>query len=127
MGVRKHSNLASYALGSVLKYRTRSMAIIIALFFSASILCSVEFIREGVVQDISSSLDEGSDIIIQRLVGGRQVPVPTTWVANVTGTTGVRAATPRVWGYSDVGSGSLLTIMGINASEYGSMLSLIHI
>ena len=122
MGVRKHSNLASYALGNVLKYRTRSVAIIIALFFSTSILCSVEFIREGVVQDISGSLDEGSDIVIQKLVGGRQVPIPTDWVTNVTGTTGVRAATPRVWGYSDVGSGSLLTIMGVNASEYENMI-----
>jgi ABC-type lipoprotein release transport system permease subunit len=125
MGARKHSNLASYALGNVLKYRTRSAAIIIALFFSTSILCSVEFIREGVVQDVSSSLDEGSDIIVQKMVGGRQVPIPTSWVPNVTMTTGVRLATPRVWGYSDVGSGSLLTIMGINATEYENIIGAI--
>ncbi|MHA1971235.1 MAG: ABC transporter permease [Candidatus Thorarchaeota archaeon] len=122
MGVRKHSNLASYALGNVLKYRTRSVAIIIALFVSTSILCSVEFIREGVVTDVSDSVDEGPDIVLQRLVGGRQVPIPDNWISNVTNTTGVRVATPRVWGYSDVGSGSLLTIMGVNATEYSSMI-----
>ncbi len=122
MGVQKHSNLANYALGNVLKYRTRSVAIILALFISTSILCSVEFIREGVVTDVSSSVDEGPDIVLQRLVGGRQVPIPETWISNVTGTTGVRVATPRVWGYSDVGSGSLLTIMGVNATEYGCMI-----
>lgn len=121
MGVRKHSNLASYALGNVLKYRTRSVAIILALFISTSILCSVEFIREGVVTDVSVSVDEGPDIVLQRLVGGRQVPIPDTWMVNVTNTTGVRIATPRVWGYSDVGSGSLLTVMGVNATEYGTM------
>ena len=125
MGVRKHSNLASYALGNVLKYRTRSVAIILALFISTSILCSVEFIREGVVTDVSASVDEGPDIILQRLVGGRQVPIPDTWMANVTNTTGVRTATPRVWGYSDVGSGSLLTVMGVNATEYGSMIGVV--
>lgn len=122
MGVRKHSNLASYALGNVLKYRTRSIAIILALFISTSILCSVEFIREGVVSDVSVSVDEGPDIVLQKIVGGRQVPVPDTWMGNVTSTIGVRTATPRVWGYSDVGSGSLLTIMGINATEYGSIV-----
>ncbi|MGY5858270.1 MAG: hypothetical protein RTU63_02795 [Candidatus Thorarchaeota archaeon] len=122
MGVRKHSNLASYALGNVLKYRTRSVAIILALFISTSILCSVEFIREGVVTDVSASVDEGPDILLQKLVGGRQVPIPDTWMGNVTNTTGVRTATPRVWGYSDVGSGSLLTVMGVNATEYGAML-----
>lgn len=122
MGVRKHSNLANYALGNVLKYKTRSCAIVIALLFSTTFLCSVEFIREGVIHDISNSLDEGPDIILQRLVGGRQVPVPTSWVSNVSDTTGVRLATPRVWGYSDVGGGTLLTVMGVNASEYGSVI-----
>jgi ABC-type lipoprotein release transport system permease subunit len=122
MGVRKHSNLASYALGNVLKYRTKSAAIVVALFISTSILCSVEFIREGVVQDISASVDEGPDIVVQRLVGGRQVVVPTDWISNVTDTHGVRLATPRVWGYTDVGNGRLLTVMGINSTEYGSVL-----
>jgi len=123
MGVRKQSNLASYALGNVLKYRTRSVAIILALFISTSILCSVEFIREGVITDVSSSVDEGPDIVLQRLIGGRQVPIPDSWMGNVTNTTGVRVATPRVWGYSDVGSGSLLTVMGVNATEYGGMIN----
>jgi ABC-type lipoprotein release transport system permease subunit len=34
----------------------------------------------------------------------------------------VRLATPRVWGYIDVGGGGLLTIMGVNASEYGTIV-----
>jgi ABC-type lipoprotein release transport system permease subunit len=92
----------------------------LALFISTSILCSVEFIREGIVTDVSASVDEGPDIILQKLVGGRQVPISDSWMGNVTNTTGVRIATPRVWGYSDVGSGSLLTVMGVNASEYGN-------
>jgi ABC-type lipoprotein release transport system permease subunit len=122
MGVRRHSNLAGYAIGNVLKYKTKSIAIVLALIVSTSILCSVEFIREGVVTDVSASVGEGPDIVLQRLVGGRQTPIPDIWLGNITNTTGVRLATPRVWGYSDVGSGSLLTVMGVNATEYGSML-----
>ena len=80
------------------------------------------FIREGVVTDVSASVDEGPDIVMQKLVGGRQAPIPDSWLSNVTNTTGVRVATPRVWGYSDVGSGSLLTVMGVNATEYGGMM-----
>ena len=121
MGVRKHSNLASYALGNVLKYRTKSVAIVLALFVSTSILCSVEFIREGVVQDVSNSLEESPDIIVQKIVGGRQVGIPTDWIENITDIHGVRLATPRIWGYTDVGSGNLLTIMGINSTEYGTV------
>jgi ABC-type lipoprotein release transport system permease subunit len=122
MGLRKHSNLASYALGNVLKYRTRSVAIILALVFSSSILCSAEFIREGIMQDITTSLDEGPDLVVQRLVGGRQTTVPVQWLNNISDTTGVGLATPRVWGYTNVGSGTLFTIMGINSTEYGCVV-----
>ncbi|MGD9397416.1 MAG: ABC transporter permease [Candidatus Thorarchaeota archaeon] len=127
MGVRKHSNLASYALGNVLKYRTKSAAIVMALFISTSILCSVEFIREGVVQDVSASIEEGPDILVQRLVGGRQAVVPTEWLSNVSHTHGVRLATPRVWGYTDVGNGRLFTVMGVNVTEYGGVIEAVGV
>ncbi|MFX0108814.1 MAG: ABC transporter permease [Candidatus Hodarchaeota archaeon] len=122
MGLRKHTNLASYALGNVLKYRTRTIAVVTALIVSSFLLCSAEFIREGVVTDVSASLDEGPDIIVQRLLGGRQAPVPADWQKNLSSIYGVRLVTPRVWGYSDIGGGSLLTIMGINATEYSGIV-----
>ncbi|MDF1538282.1 MAG: FtsX-like permease family protein [Candidatus Thorarchaeota archaeon] len=122
MGLQKHSNLARYALGNVLKYRTKSTAIIIALVFSSTILCSAEFIREGLITDITASLEEGPDLIVQKLIGGRQTTVPNQWKDNVSQTTGVNLATTRVWGYTDVGSGALFTIMGVNATEYGSVI-----
>ena len=120
MGVHRHVNLASYALGNVLKYRVRSTAVIVALILSITLLCSVQFIHDGVVQDVTCSMEEGPDIILQRLGGGRQVPLPVSWCDNISRTRGVRMATPRVWGYIDVGSGYLFTVMGINASDYGS-------
>ncbi|MEE8181915.1 MAG: hypothetical protein V3T87_01220, partial [Candidatus Thorarchaeota archaeon] len=122
MGVRKHSNLASYALGNVLKYRTRSAAILIGLVFATTLLCSTEFIREGLMVDLTASLDEGPDIVVQKLVGGRQTSIPIDWKENVSSFSGVRLVTPRTWGYTDIGNGKLLTIMGVNATEYGSIL-----
>ncbi|MHA2384830.1 MAG: ABC transporter permease [Candidatus Thorarchaeota archaeon] len=122
MGLRKHSNLVSYALGNVLKYRTRSAAIVSALILSTFLLGSAEFIREGVMTDLSASVDEGPDLIVQRVLGGRQTAVPREWRENLSAIHGVRVATPRVWGYIDVGGGGLLTIMGVNASEYGTIV-----
>lgn len=122
MGLRKHSNLASYALGNVLKYRTRSVAIIAALIMSTFLLGSAEFIREGVMTDLDASSEEGPDLIVQRLIGGRQAPVPLDWTGNLSDIHGIRIATPRVWGYIDVGGGGLLTVMGVNASDYGSIV-----
>jgi ABC-type antimicrobial peptide transport system permease subunit len=125
MGLRKHTNLASYALGNVLKYRTKSIFILLALIFSSGLLSSVEFLREGVMNDIDASLDEGPDIIVQKLAGARQVPVPLDWKENITATPRVSLTTPRVWGYTDVGNGKLMTIMGVNATEYGGVLGVL--
>jgi ABC-type antimicrobial peptide transport system permease subunit len=124
LGLRKHSNLVSYALGNVLKYRTRSSAIVTALILSTFLLGSAEFIREGVMTDLIASTDEGPDLIVQRLMGGRQASVPLDWGANLSEIQGVRLATPRVWGYIDVGGGGLLTVMGVNASEYGTIIGI---
>ena len=92
---------------------------------STSLLCSVEFIREGVEADVASSLGEGPDLIIQRLVAGRQASIPLDWVENASSADGVQLATPRVWGYSEAGAGRLLTVMGVNATEYGSVFGAI--
>jgi len=94
---------------------------LLALTFSTALLCSVEFIREGVVIDVEASLAEGPDLIVQKLVGGRQALVPLEWIDDVSETTGVRLVTPRVWGYSDAGDGRLLTVMGVNATEYATV------
>ncbi len=118
MGLQRHSNLAAYALGNVLKYYLRTVTIVFAIIMASSLLCSTEFIREGVEQDISRSLEEGPDIIVQKLSGGRQVEVPEVWLQNMSDVAGVAIATPRVWGYTDIGSGSLLTVMGIEPEEY---------
>jgi ABC-type lipoprotein release transport system permease subunit len=106
----------------VLKYRTRSVAIVTALILSTFLLGSAEFIREGVMTDLNASVDEGPDLVVQRLWGGRQAPVPLEWKENLSAIQGVRLATPRVWGYIDVGGGGLLTVMGVNASEYGTIV-----
>lgn len=119
MGLQKHINLASFALGNIMKYRTRSIAVVVALIISSSLICSMEFIREGLVTDIENSLDEGPDIIVQRLEAGRQAEVPIDWQKNITNIPGVRLCTPRVWGYASVGREKFITIMGVNATEYG--------
>ncbi len=121
MGLRRHANLTDYAIGNVFKYRTKSIAIISILVISSGLLASLEFIREGVVQDVIASMDEGPDVIVQRLEGGRQVAVPVDWRTNITQISGSRLASARVWGYVNIGGGQLLTVMGINASEYSSI------
>jgi len=95
--------------------------ILAALVISTTLLCSVEFIRTGVEVDVASSVGEGPDLIVQRLVGGRQAQIPAAWIENVSATDGVRVATPRVWGYAEAGAGRLITIMGVNATDYGNV------
>jgi ABC-type lipoprotein release transport system permease subunit len=121
MGLRRHVNLADYAIGNVFKYRTKSIAIISILVISSGLLGSLEFIREGVAQDVIASMNEGPDLIVQKLEGGRQLAVPTDWRTNISQIAGTRLVSHRVWGYVSIGNGQLLTVMGINASEYSSV------
>ncbi len=121
MGLLRHYNLSDYALGNVLKHGTRSIAIIILIMMPATMLYSIEFIRAGVEHDVSLSLSEGPDIIVQRTVAGRQMLVPHSWVSTVREVSGVRHATGRVWGYIEIGTGGLFTVIGVNVTEYASI------
>jgi len=108
-------------MGNLSKYRIRTVTVLLALTISSMMVCSVQFIVDGVSMDVQLSLDEGPDILVQRLQAGRQATVPLSWVENVSKAAGVRLATPRVWGYVDVGAGHLFTVMGVNVTEYQSV------
>ncbi len=52
----KHLNLWRYAARNIQVYRGRTFAIILFIGISIALLSSINFLREGINQDINSSL-----------------------------------------------------------------------
>lgn len=117
MGLQKHRNLWAYAFGNLFVYKTRTLTVLLCFVVVIGALCSIEFLREGITQDIEASMAFVPDITVQRLQGGRQVPLTETDLQQIWGITGVATAAPRVWGFLTAAN-LLFTMMGINVTEY---------
>ena len=113
----KHLNLWRYAAGNIQVYRGRTFAIILFIGVTIALLSSINFLREGINQDIDSSLGLSPDILVQGNSAGRTVPINTSLVSLIETVDGVELVIPRVWGYLSA-TDKLYLLMGLNFSIY---------
>ena len=99
MGLQKHINFFGYALDSIFRFKTRTIAIIFSLVVALTILGAVAFISDGLEKEAELSTIFAPDVTVQVLQAGRQIPVQMALVKNITEIQGVDKAVPRVWGY----------------------------
>lgn len=116
MGLQKHINFFRYALDSIFRFKTRTIAIIFSLVIALTILGAVAFISDGLEKEAELSTFFAPDVTVQILQAGRQVPVLMSFVKNVTDIQGVDKVVPRVWGYI-YQNNKIYTVMGIDVAN----------
>ncbi|UCG02953.1 MAG: ABC transporter permease [Candidatus Heimdallarchaeota archaeon] len=117
MGLKKQINLCWYALRNIQVYRGRTISILISISIIVGILSAVDFIREGINQDVDASLTFAPDVLIQGYNAGRVVPVKNLKIQEIEEIQGVHLVSPRVWGYLSAAN-NLYTMMGIEIGKY---------
>jgi ABC-type lipoprotein release transport system permease subunit len=113
----KHLNLWRYSAKNIQVYRGRTFAILLFIGITIALLSSIDFLREGINQDIDSSLELSPDILIQGNKAGRTVPINSSITPLIENVSGVELVTPRIWGYLSAAD-KLYLLMGINFSIY---------
>jgi ABC-type lipoprotein release transport system permease subunit len=116
VGLKKHINLFTYALDSIFRFKTRTIAIVLSLIVALAILGSVAFISDGLEREAVLSTFFAPDVTVQLLQAGRQIPVPVEFAKNITGIQGVDRVVQRVWGYI-YQNNKIYTVMGIDAAN----------
>jgi len=114
--LQKHINFFGYALDSIFRFKTRTTAIILSLVVAIMILGAVAFISDGLEKEAELSTVFAPDVTVQLLQAGRQVPVPMSFVKNISDIQGVDKVVPRVWGYI-YQNNKIYTVMGIEAAS----------
>lgn len=114
--MQKHTNFFRYALGSIFRFKTRTIAIVFSLAVALTILGATVFISDGLEKEAESSTAFAPDITVQMLQAGRQVAVPMDFVENISDIQGVDKVVPRVWGYI-YQNNKMYTVMGIDVAN----------
>ena len=91
--------LLDYALGAIRRRRGRNLAIVLGLAFVVGLFASVLFLTDAIRREWSLSLDATPELTVQGIVAGRPALVAEDALDFLHGRPGVRAVTPRTWGY----------------------------
>jgi len=97
--LRRQGALLEFALASLLRHRGKTAVLGAVLTLIVFLLASFAFLRSSVRAEVAALLGDAPDLVVQRLVAGRQDLVPQTAVAALRAVPGVARAAGRLWGY----------------------------
>ena len=110
--LRRQRALLEFALVSLLRRRGKTAVLGAVLTLIVFLLASLAFLRSSVRFEAAAMLQEAPDLIVQRLVAGRQEMFTEVAIAAVQAIPGVSRARGRLWGYYyDPAAGANYTVV----------------
>ncbi len=110
--VERHLNILEFTLASLLRRRAKNLSLLAMYLLVIFMLASLQFFVTALKREAAIILSDAPDMIVQRLVAGRQDLVPPGYAAEIALIRGVSAVRPRLWGYYyDALNGANYTIM----------------
>lgn len=118
-------NLLEYALRALLRRWQKQLALVLIYAVVVGFFSSVVFFTTALKEEALQTLSEVPELWIQKLAGGRLIPIDTGFVAQLQGIRGVSEVLPRTWGYVyDGPTGAVFTVLGAHTSWAGLPLQL---
>ena len=110
--LERHLNILEFTLASLLRRRGKNLSLLAIYLLVVFILASLLFFVAALKREAAIILNDAPDMIVQRLMAGRQDLVPVGYAAEIAQIRGVAAVRPRYWGYYyDTLNGANYTIM----------------
>lgn len=91
--------LLEYALGALLRQKSKSFFIGLVLTLLIFLLSALFFIASSIKHELAQSVDALPEITVQKLQGGKHANIPSSAVDTILMIHGVEDAIARVWGY----------------------------
>lgn len=110
--IERHLNILDFTISSLLRRKGKNFALLTMYLLVIFILASLMFFITALKREAGIILQDAPDIVVQRLVAGRQDLVPASYIPRITGIRGVTKVRPRLWGYYyDALNGANYTVM----------------
>lgn len=119
--VERHLNILEFTLASLLRRRVKNLSLLAMYLLVIFMLASLLFFVTALKREAALILNDAPDMVVQRLVAGRQDLVSAGYAAEIARIRGVTAVRPRLWGYYyDPLNGANYTIMAADELSGGS-------
>lgn len=115
--MRRQLALIDFAMGSLRRRGTKSVALVVGLAFVLGLFASALLLTDALRAEYERYVDVTPDLTVQRLVAGRPALIDAAAVEMVRDIPAVRGVEPRVWGYTFfLALEANVTIVGVDAS-----------
>jgi len=104
--VARFRNILDFTLAAMLRRKGKNLLLLSMFTLVIGVFASILLFTQSLRHEATLILKEAPEIIIQRLVAGRHDLIPVELRSRVATLPGVRAVTPRLWGYYFDPSGS---------------------
>lgn len=110
--MERHLNILDFTLASLLRRKGKNLSLLMIYLLVIFMLASLVFFVTALKREASLILEDAPDMVVQRLMAGRQDLVPAHYVESIASIRGVSKVRPRLWGYYYDGfNGANYTIM----------------
>lgn len=110
--LERHLNILDFTLAGLLRRKGKNFSLLAIYLLIVFILASLQFFVTALKREAAIILDDAPDIVVQRLVAGRQDLVPGAYAAGIAKIRGVADVEQRLWGYYYDGlNGANYTVM----------------
>jgi ABC-type lipoprotein release transport system permease subunit len=110
--IERHKNILEFSLSSLLRRKTKNLSLLLLYTLIVFAIASLLFFLSALKREAAHILKDAPDMVVQRMVAGRQDLVPTGYGEKIRSLRGVRSVRPRLWGYYyDAATGANYTVM----------------
>ncbi|MFH7319021.1 ABC transporter permease [Desulfurivibrio sp. D14AmB] len=114
----KQLNLVDFALTSLWRRRLKNGALLLVFAAVIFLLASFHLVATALGDRAGQVLERAPDIVIQKMVAGRQESIPLEYSRRLEGLFGIRQITPRIWGYYfDEIRQANFTVLGVDSAQ----------
>jgi lipoprotein-releasing system permease protein len=97
--IERHRNILDFTLSSLLRRKRKNTALVSVYTLIVFLLASVLFFTYALREEASILLKEAPEMIVQKLVAGRQELIPVNYMERIKAIRGVSSIKARLWGY----------------------------
>jgi len=97
--IERHRNILDFTLSSLLRRKRKNAALVSVYTLIVFLLGSVLLFTYALREEASMLLKEAPEMIVQKLVAGRQELIPVAYMERIKNIRGVSSVKDRLWGY----------------------------
>jgi ABC-type lipoprotein release transport system permease subunit len=97
--IEAQRNILDFTLSSLLRRKRKNAALILVYTLVVFLIASVMFFTHSIRKEASLVLKDAPEMVVQKLVAGRQDLMPLDYIEKIKGIKGIGSIKGRLWGY----------------------------